>query len=131
MRLIAIIFAFCPVHVLGQEYKPDTVLVIATPGYEWAANDVADVLLVNTSPQDISLKQAYDIMQTEVNVVGMVEVELNLDQFIESVLAICRDRTGKEVWRKKRILNFAGGKERLARSMVGGLLKKVKGKSCP
>ena len=28
------------VYVLRQEYKPDTVLVIATPGYEWAANDV-------------------------------------------------------------------------------------------
>jgi hypothetical protein len=37
----------------------------------------------------------------------------------------------KKVWKKKRILNFGGGQERLARDMVGGLLKKVRGKECP
>ena len=133
MRLAVMIASLMPFLAFAQEidYKPNTVIVIATPGYEWAAHDVANVLLVNTSPQEISLKAAYDIMQDNENVVGLVEVELNLDQFYETVYAICRDSNGKEVWKKKRMLNFGGGKERLAKDMVGGLLKKVKGKTCP
>lgn len=111
-------------------YQPETVLVIATPGYLWAANDVSQVMLSNTSPQDIPLKSAYDALLYNENVIGLVEVIISLDQFYETVSAVCRDKESSKVWQETRALNFGGGQERLAKDMVGGLLGKVRGKSC-
>jgi hypothetical protein len=65
------------------------------------------------------------------NVVGLVEVNVDVDNFFESVSAVCRDAETKKVWQETRVLNFAGGRDRLARDMVGGLITKVTGKPCP
>ena len=122
-----------PTLVLGAEppYPPNSVLVVATPGFEWAASDVSRVLGVRSTPVTLSLFDAGDLAKSDPNVIGVVEVELNLDQLYEKAFVICRDKEGNEQWREKRMLNFGGGRERLARDMVGALVKKVKGKKCP
>lgn len=112
-------------------YKPETVLVIASPGYQWAAEEISKVLLSNSLAQDIPLKEAYDSLLYNKNVIGLVEVILSLDQFYETVSAVCRNNESSIIWQETRVLNFGGGQERLARDMVGGLLGKVRGKSCP
>ena len=112
-------------------YEPETVLVLATPGYLWASEDIASVLDANALAVDMPLNEAYEILENDDNVIGLVELRLNLDQFYESVTATCMNKDRKKVWKKKRILNFGGGQDRLARDMVGGLLKKVRGKECP
>ena len=114
-----------------QSYPPESVVVVATPGFDWAAVDVARVLGVRAVPVTVSLVEAADITRNDANVLGVVEVEINVDQAFETVCAICRNESGVEIWREKRMLNFGGGRERLAKSMVGALLTKVKGKRCP
>ena len=122
-----------PQLALAQErvFPDKSVLVIATPGYGWAASDVSKVLGVRATPTDLGMVEAADLALSDPHLVGVVEVEINVAQFYETVYAICRDKQGQEVWREKRMLNFGGGPERLARDMVAGLLKKVKGKKCP
>ena len=105
--------------------------MIATPGYEWAAEDAAKVLRGSTSPQVVSLGQAYEIIKNNDNVVALVEVELKLDQWFEVVYVTCRNGPDSDIWREKRSFNFGGGNTRLANNMVGGILKKVNGKTCP
>jgi hypothetical protein len=112
-------------------YPPESVVVVATPGFDWAASDVSRVLGVRAVPLSVSLVEAAEIARSQSNVVGVVEVEINVDQSFETVYAICRNETGTEIWRVKRMLNFGGRRETLARSMVGALLKKIKGKRCP
>ncbi|MNL88527.1 hypothetical protein D3C87_2182940 [compost metagenome] len=56
---------------------------------------------------------------------------MDVDNVYESVSAVCRDTETKQVWQETRVLNFAGGRESLARSMVGALVTKVSGKQCP
>lgn len=131
--IIAVMGAFTATHSHAQEsiYPPRSVIVISTPGFEWAAVDVSKVLGTRSTPLDVGFAEAADIAAQDPNVVGVVEVEVNVSQFYETVYAICRDEQGKEIWRVKRMLNFGGGQERLARDMVRGLLKKVKGKTCP
>lgn len=133
MRWLFSLTALMPLVATTAEspYPPNSVLVVATPGYDWAAADVSRVLGVRSNPVVMSLFDARDIASLDPNVIGVVEIELNLDQFYENVIAICRDEDGNERWREKRMLNFGGGKERLARTMVGGLLKKVRDKKCP
>ena len=112
-------------------YPENSVVVVATPGFPWAAEDVSKVLGVRATPLDVGLVEAADIAKAEPNVIGVVEVQVNVSQFYETVYAICRNDQGHEIWREKRMLNFGGGQERLARDMVRGLLKKVNGKRCP
>ncbi len=112
-------------------YPENSVIVVATPGFPWAAEDVSKVLGVRATPLDIGLVEAADIAKQEPNVLGVVEVQVNVSQFYETVHAICRDDQGREIWRERRVLNFGGGQERLARDMVRGLLKKINGKRCP
>jgi hypothetical protein len=114
-----------------DSYPEDCVLVVATPGFDWAATEVSQVLDVRAVPVAMSLFDAAQVAKNDANVLGVVEVELNLSQFIETAYVICRDASGAEKWRVKRMLNFGGGQERLARDMVQGLLKKAKGKKCP
>ena len=115
----------------GNPYLPNTVIVIATPGFPWAAKDIADVLSANAISPDISLFAARNLVMYNESVVGLVEVNVDVDNVFESVSAVCRDRETKKIWEETRVLNFAGGRESLARSMVGALVTKVSGKSCP
>lgn len=112
-------------------FTQGSVIVVATPNYFWAAEDVASVLGSPAKPMDISLQEAFQIAAREQSVVGVVDVELNLFQAYETVFARCYSPEKKELWRKKRLLNFGGGPDRLARDMVGALLRKVKNKTCP
>lgn len=112
-------------------YKPNTVIVVSSPGFPWAAENVAKVLNANAVAQDISLYEAYNHVLYNENVIGLVEVVVNVDQLYEVVYAICRNNETQQVWKETRIVNFAGGRETLARSMVGALVQKVSGKSCP
>lgn len=121
----------CSAYADPSPYPDRSVLVIATPGYPWAAADVSKVLGMRATPVDMGLAEAADVALEDPKLLGVVEVEINVAQFYETVYAICRDKHGKEIWREKRMLNFGGGPERLARDMVAGLLKKVKGKKCP
>lgn len=133
MRLLTLCFAFLvtTANAENPEYPPDSVVVIATPGFPWAAVDVSKVLGVRGIPLDVGFAEAADIAKSQENVRGVVEVEINVAQFYETAYVICRDDDGKELWRVKRMLNFGGGQERLAQDMVRALLKKVKGKKCP
>jgi hypothetical protein len=114
-----------------NQYPPGTVIVIATPGFPWAAKDVASVLSANAIAPDLSLFAARNLALYNKNVIGLVEVNVDVDNFFESVSAVCRDVETKKVWQETRVLNFAGGRDRLARDMVGGLVTKVTGKPCP
>lgn len=120
-------------HAQAQDrtFPDKSVLVISTPGYSWAAEDIAKVLGVRATALDIGLVDATDLTRSDPRLVGLVEVEINVAQYFETVYAICRDKQGQEVWREKRVLNFGGGPDRLARDMVAGLMKKVKGRKCP
>ena len=122
-----------PKIVAGKEnpYLPNTVIVIATPSFSWAAKDVADVLSANAISSDMSLFAARNLVMYNENVVGLVEVNVDVDNLYESVSAVCRDSETKRVWQETRVLNFAGGRDSLARSMVGALVTKVSGKQCP
>lgn len=111
-------------------YKPNTVIVVSSPGFPWAAENVAKVLNANAVAKDISLYEAYDSVLYNENVIGLVEVVVNVDQLYEVVFAVCRNNETQQVWKESRIINFAGGRETLARDMVGGLVQKVSGKSC-
>lgn len=113
------------------EYPKNSVVVVATPGFSWAAEDVSKVLGVRAVPLDVALIEAAEIAEADENVKGVVEVEVNLGQFYENVIAICRNDRGEEIWREKRMLNFGGGADKLARDMVRGLITKIKGKKCP
>ena len=128
-----VLLALSTANAFAQEktYPENSVVVVATPGFPWAAEDVSKVLGVRATPLDVGLVEAADIAKAESNVLGVVEVQVNVSQFYETVYAICRDDQGREIWRQKRMLNFGGGQERLARDMVRGLLKKVNGKKCP
>ena len=112
-------------------YSPGTVIVVATPGFEWAAQNVAQVINADAVAPKISWFAARNLALYNKNVVGIVEVAVDVDNFFESVSAVCRDKETTAVWQETRILNFAGGRERLARDMVGGLVTKVSGKPCP
>lgn len=112
-------------------YPPGTVIVVATPGFEWAAKDVAQVLNADAIAPQISWFAARNLALYNENVVGLVEVNVDVDNIFESVSAVCRDKETVALWQETRVLNFAGGRERLARDMVGGLVTKVSGKPCP
>ena len=71
------------------------------------------------------------IAREDANVIGVVDVEVNVYQAYETVRAVCYRPDGSEAWSKRRILNAGGGPEKLAPDMVGVLLKKVRGESCP
>lgn len=129
--LCSALFVAPHLHAQERSFPDRSILVISTPGFPWAAEDVSKVLGVRATPLDVGLAEAAELVLGDPRLVGVVEVEINVAQFYETVYAICRDKQGREVWREKRMLNFGGGPERLARDMVGGLLKKVKGKKCP
>jgi hypothetical protein len=112
-------------------YAPNTVIVIATPGFPWAAKNVADVVSANAVSPEISYFAARNLVMYNDNVVGLIEVNVDVDNVYESVSAVCRDKETRTVWQETRVLNFAGGRESLARSMVGALVTKVAGKTCP
>ena len=114
-----------------RTYPPGTTLVFATPGFPWAADQVAGVL-GGQSPAAVeaSLSDVRRIALESTNVVGYVEVQVNVYQAYETVKAICYRPAGEEVWSKRRLLNAGGGPETLAREMVGRLLKKVRGLTC-
>jgi len=112
-------------------FPPNTVIVIATPGFPWAAKNVADVLSANAISPEMSFFAARNAVMYNENVVGLVEVNVDVDSAYESVSAVCRDAETKMSWQETRILNFYGGRETLARSMVGALVTKVAGKTCP
>jgi len=112
-------------------YSPGTVIVVATPGFDWAAQNVAQVINAEAVAPDVSWFAARNLALYNENVVGVVEVSVDVDNLFESVSAVCRDKETTAVWQETRILNFAGGRERLARDMVGALVTKVSGKPCP
>ena len=129
--LLATILFSITADASETEYPKNSVLVVATPGYEWVAVDISKVLGVKAVARDIAFIEAAEIAKENENILGVVEVEINLGQFYETVYAVCRDNEGNEVWRVKRMLNFGGGADKLARDMVQGLMTKVKGKRCP
>ncbi|MEN5036723.1 hypothetical protein [Pseudomonas sp. TWI929] len=112
-------------------YSPGTVIVVATPGFEWAAQNVAQVINAEAVAPKVSWFAARNLALYNENVVGVVEVSVDVDNIFESVSAVCRDKETTAVWKETRILNFAGGRDRLARDMVGALVTKVSGKPCP
>ena len=125
---------FISSHVSATEltnFPKNSVIVVATPGFAWAAEDVSKILGVRAVPLDVALIEAAEIAEADENVKGVVEIEINLGQFYENVIAICRNDNGQELWREKRMLNFGGGSDKLARDMVRGLITKIKGKKCP
>ena len=92
---------------------------------------MANVLGLNAKAYDLSLFEARQQVMYNRNVSGLVEVVINLDQAYETVSAVCRDKETKKVWQETRVLNFMGGRERLARDMTGALVSKVRGMRCP
>jgi hypothetical protein len=114
-----------------RAYPPGTVLVFATPGFPWAAQQVAGVLAGKPVALDTSLAEVRAIASSNPNVVGIVEVEVNVYQAYETVKANCLRTDGAKVWSKKTLFNMGGSPEQLARDMVGKLLGKVKGQACP
>lgn len=112
-------------------YQPGTVIVISNAEFPWAARDVASVLGSNARAYDLSLFEARRQVMYNPNVTGLVEVVLNLDQAYETVAAVCRDKSTTKVWQETRVINFMGGRERLARDMTGALVTKVRGMHCP
>lgn len=114
-----------------RSYSAGTTLVIATPGFPWAAQQIAGVLTGSPVAADIGYGDALRVLSENPNVDGLVEVEVNVYQAFETVKVICRDKAGTRQWEKKTVLNAGGGPEQLARDMVGRLLKKVKGRHCP
>ncbi|VVN64625.1 hypothetical protein [Pseudomonas fluorescens] len=122
------------VHLQRSEqniYEPGTVIVISNAEFPWAAKDVASVLGSNAKAYDLTLFEARQQVMYNPNVSGLVEVVLNLDQAYETVAAVCRDKETKKVWQETRVVNFMGGRERLARDMTGALVTKVRGMRCP
>ena len=115
-----------------RTYPPGTVLVFSTPGFPWAAEQVAGVLGGGRpTPLEASLAEVRAIVSANSNVVGYLEVEVNVYQAFETVKANCFRRDGSLAWSKKTLLNAGGGPDKLAREMVGRLLKKVHGQNCP
>ena len=114
-----------------RAYPAGTVLVFATPGFPWAAQQVAGVLAGKPVALDTSLAEVRSIASSNPNVAGIVEVEVNVYQAYETVKANCLRADGTKVWSKKTLFNMGGSPEQLAREMVGKLLGKVKGQTCP
>lgn len=114
-----------------RTYPPGTTLVVATPGFPWAAEQVAGVLGGKPVAVESTRAEALTIVRDDPNVVGVVDVEVNVYQAYETVKAVCYGSDGSEEWHERRLLNAGGGPEKLAREMVGALLKKVRGKACP
>jgi hypothetical protein len=112
-------------------YPQGTVLVFATPGFPWAAQQVAGVLAGTPVALDTSLAEVRAIASSNPNIVGIVEVEVNVYQAYETVKANCLRADGTKVWSKKTLFNAGGTPDQLARDMVGKLLGKVKGQACP
>jgi len=114
-----------------RAYPPGTVLVFATPGFPWAAQQVAGVLAGKPVALDISLAEVRTIASSNPNIAGIVEVEVNVYRAFETVKANCLRPDGTKVWSKKTLFNVGGTPEQLARDMVGKILGKVKGQACP
>jgi len=114
-----------------RSYPKDTVLVFATPGFPWAAQQVAGVLAGKPVALDTSLAEVRAIASSNPNIVGIVEVEVNVFQAYETVKANCLRADGSKVWSKKTLFNTGGTPDQVARDMVGKLLGKVKGQTCP
>jgi hypothetical protein len=114
-----------------RTYAPGTTLVVAAPGFPWAAEHVAGVLGGKPLSIEATRAEALTLAQKDPNVVGVVEVEVNVYQAYETVRAVCYRPDGGEAWHERRLLNAGGGPEKLARDMVGALLKKVRGRTCP
>jgi hypothetical protein len=114
-----------------RAYPPGTVLVFATPGFPWAAQQVAGVLAGRPVALDASFADVRNLASSNPNVVGTVEVEVNVYQAYETVKANCLRPDGTKVWSKKTLFNAGGSPDQLAREMVGKLLSKVKGQTCP
>lgn len=115
----------------GNPYKPNTVIVVSSPDFPWAADNVAKVINANAVAKNIGLYEAYNDVLYNKNVVGMIEVVVNVDQLYEVVFAVCRNKETQQVWKESRIINYGGGRETLAKTMVGGLVNEISGKSCP
>lgn len=115
---------------LLRTYPPGSTLVFGTPGFPWAPQQVAGVLRGKPVAVDLSYSDAFRILTENPDVIGLVEVEINVYQAFETVKIICHDKSGGRLWERKTILNAGGGPEQLARDMVGRLLKKVKGLQC-
>lgn len=113
-----------------RSYPPGTSLVIASPGFPWAARQVADVLGGHPVALDGSLSDLQSILSASPNVVGYVEVEVNVYSAYETVKANCRHRSGNLLWSKMTFWNMGGSPESLAHEMVGRLLKKIRGQEC-
>jgi len=114
-----------------RAYPLGTILVFATPGFPWAAQQVAGVLAGKPVALETSLAEVRTIASSNPNIAGIVEVEVNVYQAFETVKANCLRPDGTKVWSKKTLFNMGGSPEQLARDMVGKLLGKVKGQACP
>lgn len=114
-----------------RSFPPGTTLVVASPGFHWAAEHVAGVVGGKPIALNSSRSEIIAVAKADTNVVGVIEVEVNVHQVYETVRAVCYRPDGTQLWKEGRVLNSGGNAEKVARDMVGALLKKVRGKSCP
>ncbi len=114
-----------------RSYPAGTTLVFATPGFTWAAQRAAGTLAGHPVATEATYSEALEIARSNANVSGVVEIEVNVYQAFETVKANCYRRDGSLAWSEKTLLNAGGSPEDLARSMVGRLVTKIKGKKCP
>jgi hypothetical protein len=112
-------------------FQPGTVLVIGPSSFPWAAPQVAGSVGKAASSFEGSLDQAVKTAATDSNVVGILEVGLEVDVVFESGRIVCYSPKGARVWEKVVRVSSPGGQEHIARNFVRKLSAKIKGKTCP
>ena len=116
----------------GQSaHKPGTVLVVGPTEYAWAAPQIAGSLAPPATPFKGTLPDAFTAATSNPDVVGVVEVALDVESVFESGRVVCYTPAGAKKWEQKVRVSSPGGAEHIARRFVDKLSTRVKGRRCP
>lgn len=113
------------------QYAPGTILAIGPAKYDWAAPQIAGARGPSAVAINGSLSDAMKIAAANGNVVGILQLDLDVEVVFETGTLTCYRPNGAKSWDKTVRVSSPGGAEHVARVFVNKLADKTKSKTCP
>jgi hypothetical protein len=115
----------------APQYVPGTVLVIGPAKYDWAAPQIAGARGPSAVAISGSLSDAMKIAAANGAIVGILQLDLDVEVVFETGILTCYRPNGAKSWDKTVRVSSPGGAEHVARVFVNKLADKTKSKVCP
>lgn len=133
MKTVLALLILAPATALAQTqqetYPPNTVLVVAPNNYPFAGVQISGGI-PGAIVVESSLVQAFRIANADLNVTGVIDINLATDQAWETGRVVCYASSGEKRWEEKVFFNVGGGAERVAEKFTDKLAAKTRGKTC-